>query len=142
MAGESEKIKATMAELATAFPATFTLEPDHVRPLKSGIREELYAVAQISHRRILAALARYCRSPSYLKAMMEGAVRLDLTGQPAGTVTAREANAAKNQLAALAKRASKALNEAGKNKSAPAAGTKRLSLADLKKAAAVRKSTR
>ncbi len=56
MAGESEKIKATIAELATAFPATFKLEPDRVRPLKSGIREQLYAVTQISHRRISAAL--------------------------------------------------------------------------------------
>lgn len=146
MARDDKGADATIAELVAAFQATFTLDTDQVRPLKNGVREELYdAAAQISHRRISAALARYCRSPSYLKAVKEGVARIGLDGEPAGQVTATEAEAARKQLAALGKR-NKAAKEkekaAAKPAAAAASGPKRLSLSDLKKAAAARKQSR
>lgn len=145
MARDDKGADATIAELAAAFPATFTLDTDQVRPLKNGVREELYdAAAHISHRRISAALARYCRSPAYLKAVKEGAARIGLNGEPTGQVTATEAEAARKQLAALTKRNKAAKEKAAAKPAAPPAvsGPKRLSLADLKKAAAARKQGR
>jgi ProP effector len=147
MARDDKGADATIAELVAAFPATFTLDADQVRPLKNGVREELYdAAAHISHRRISAALARYCRSPPYLKAVKEGVARIGLDGQPAGQVTETEAEAARKQLAALGKR-NKAAKEKEKAAAKPAAppaasGPKRLSLSDLKKAVAARKQGR
>jgi sRNA-binding protein len=106
---------------------------------------------------------------------MEGAVRLDLTGKPAGTVAATEARHATERLAALSKVATKPPSKvsgtstgAQTSKGAgteplPAAlatpkasnvnnrtvstepttpGQKRLSLGDLKRAAAARKAMR
>jgi ProP effector len=145
MARDDKGADATIAELVAAFPATFTLDTDQVRPLKNGVREELYdAAAHISHRRISAALARYCRSPAYLKAVKEGVARIGLDGEPAGEVTATEAEAAHKQLAALGKRNKAAKEKAAAKPAAPpaASGPKRLSLADLKKAAAARKQGR
>jgi hypothetical protein len=42
------------------------LDPAGVRPLKLGIHDA------ISHRRIIAALARYCKSATYLKTTTQG----------------------------------------------------------------------
>jgi sRNA-binding protein len=111
----------------------------------------------------------------YLRASMEGAERLDLTGKPAGTVTATEARHATERLAALAKVAAKRASKVASTstgaqrskragtESPPAAsatpkasnisnrrvatepttpGQKRLSLGDLKRAAAARKAKR
>jgi ProP effector len=110
----------------------------------------------------------------YLKASAEGAVRVDLAGEPAGTVTAGEAHHARGELVRLAK----ALKGTSKNASSPAgpniakgvrvertsrppnsptrktsensnhvpttaaatSAQKRLSLSDLKQAAAARKA--
>ena len=91
MSSNLTKVKATIAELVAAFPAAFTFEPALVRPVKLGIRNDLYAQSAISRRRITAALRSYCNNVHYLKASTEGAVRIDLAGEPAGTVTATEA---------------------------------------------------
>jgi ProP effector len=85
----------TIKELAAAFPAAFALDPTLVRPLKLGIRDDLYAQSDISHRRIAAALRSYCNSVNYLAAHTEGAERVDLAGKPAGIVTAAEAEHAR-----------------------------------------------
>jgi ProP effector len=82
------KVEITIAELVAAFPAAFTLDRTLVRPVKLGIKDDLYGQSAISHRRITAALRSYCNSVHYLRASTEGAVRIDLTGEPAGTVTA------------------------------------------------------
>src|ERR1700730_1563731 len=94
--------KVTIAELVQQFPGAFSTEPAKVRPLKLGIRDDLYPQSVISHRRITAALRSYCNRVHYLKATMKGAVRIDIAGKPAGTVTADEAEHAKQKLAALA----------------------------------------
>jgi ProP effector len=169
------KVKTAISELVVAFPAAFTLDPMLVRPLKLGIKDDLYGQSAISHRRITAALRAYCNSVHYLKASTEGAARIDLAGEAAGTVTATEAYHARERLAALPKarpkgtsniagspgdptasksdrmgRPSRPPNSAASKRSetskrAPttesaAPGQKRLSLGDLKRAAAARKA--
>ena len=173
MSNSAAKVETAIAELAAAFPAAFTLDPTLVRPVKLGIKDDIYAQSAVSRRRIAAALRSYCNSVHYLRASMEGAVRLDLTGKPAGTVTATEARHATERLAALAKVAAKRASKVASTstgaqtpkrastESPPAAsappkasnisnrrvatepttpGQKRLSLGDLKRAAATRKA--
>ena len=53
-------VERTIAELAAAFPAAFTLDLMLVRPLKLGIKEDLYERTGISRRRITEALPSYC----------------------------------------------------------------------------------
>ena len=167
MSNSAAKVETAIAELAAAFPAAFTLDPTLVRPVKLGIKDEVFAQSDVSRRRISAALRCYCNSVHYLRASTEGAIRIDLTGKPAGTVTATEARHATERLAA-AKRASKVAStstiaQTSKTESPPAAsatpkasnisnrtvatepttpGQKRLSLGDLKRAAAARKAMR
>jgi ProP effector len=171
------KVEITIAELVAAFPAAFTLDRTLVRPVKLGIKDDLYGQCAISHRRITAALRSYCNSVHYLRASTEGAVRIDLAGEPAGTVTATQARHATEGLAALAKIAAKRASKVasatmstqtpkgtGTGKLSPRAATaapkgsdiskrtlaaepdtsgqKRLSLGDLKRAAAARKAMR
>ena len=107
MSNSATKAETAIAELVVAFPAAFTLDPTLVRPVKLGIKDDLYARSAISRRRISAALRSYCNSVHYLRASTEGAVRRDLTGEPAGAVTAIEARHATECLAALAKVAAK-----------------------------------
>jgi ProP effector len=147
-------IGTTIAEWVAQFPKAFTLDPAGVRPLKLGIRDDLYALSAISHRRIIAALTRYCKSATYLKATTEGAVRINLAGEPAGNVSATEAQHAMERLAVFAKTAAKRASKASSAMKAPSskepakgelaprsttAGPRRLSLNDLRKAAAARK---
>jgi sRNA-binding protein len=175
MSEDATKTEAAISELAAAFPAAFTLDPTLVRPVKLGIRDDLYGRSALSHRRIAAALRAYCNGVQYLKASAEGAVRVDLAGEPAGTVTAGEAHHARDELVRLAKARDKGTS---KNASSPGgpniakgvrvectsrplnsptpktseksnrvpttaaatSGQKRLSLSDLKRAAAARKA--
>jgi ProP effector len=165
------KVEPAISELVAAFPAAFTLDPMLVRPVKLGIRKDLYGQSAMSHRRITAALRAYCNSAQYLKASFEGAVRIDLAGEPAGAVTPTEAHHARE---ALAKSSAKGTSQIagshgpkapngirmGRPSRLPGApngteisnptpvaegstpGQKRLSLSDLKRAAAVRKANR
>jgi ProP effector len=103
MSESATKVETAISELAGAFPAAFTLDPMWVRPVKLGIRNDLYGQSSMSHRRIAAALRTYCNSVRYLKASVEGAVRVDLAGEPAGAVTATEALHARTALAAITK---------------------------------------
>jgi len=133
------------------------------------------AAQAISRRSIKSALRSYCSSVHYLTTSMEGAMRINLTGEPAGTVTATEARYATERLAVLAKvtakRASKVASTSTGAQTSRGSGTesrrtatptpkvtnisnrtlateptppgpKRLSLSDLKRAAAARKAMR
>jgi ProP effector len=172
MSSGATKVGTTIAELVVAFPAAFTLDPTLIRPVKLGIKEDVCARSAISRRLITAALRFYCHSVHYLRASTEGAVRIDLAGEPAGTVTAAEARYATERLLALPKvaaapaskvarasrggqaregvatwkpRAAAAVPKGGDFKRSVAAeqatsGQKRLSLSDLKRAAAARKA--
>jgi sRNA-binding protein len=175
MSNSATKVETTIAELVVAFPAAFTHDPTLVRPVKLGIKDDIDAQSAVSRRRITAALRSYCNSVHYLRASTEGAMRIDLTGEPAGTVTATEARHATERLAVLAKVAAKRASKVaitskgaqtpkGSGTKSPRAATatpkagtisnrtlatepttpgpKRLSLSDLKRAAAARKAIR
>ena len=71
------KVETAIAELVAAFPAAFTLDPTLVRPLKLGIKDDIYAQTTISRRRIKSALRSYCNSVHYLTTSMEGAMRIN-----------------------------------------------------------------
>ena len=113
------KVEITIAELVAAFPAAFTLDRTLVRPVKLGIKDDLYGQSAISHRRITAALRSYCNSVHYLRASTEGTVRIDLAGEPAGTVTATQARHATERLAALAKIAAKRASKVARDNEHP-----------------------
>jgi len=168
----ASKAESAIAELVAACPSAFTLDPTLVRPLKLGIKYDIFAQCAISRRRITAALRSYCNSVHYLRVSTEGAMRIDLTGEPAGAVTATEARHATERLAVLAKVAAKRAGKvasASKNAKTPGtgkpspraataapkasdiskrtlpaepatSGQKRLTLGDLKRAAAARKA--
>lgn len=67
----------------------------HTRPLKVGIHEDLARDEPWSNKLIRRALAHYVNLPRYVKALREGAPRIDLNGNPVGEV---DATAAKNAL--------------------------------------------
>ncbi len=86
----------------------------------------------------------YVRNPFYLKACVEGAVRVDLDGREAGAVSPEHAAGSAAALAAYyARRKPKTKPEAQPEIAAPASapptGPKRLGLGDLKAAALARK---
>jgi len=83
--------------LAEIDPAGF--EGENPRPLKLGIHQDLM-VAGFEKAAVKRALACYCNRPRYRKALRAGAIRIDLRGQPAGAVTAADAETARADLAA------------------------------------------
>jgi ProP effector len=98
-----KNVEATITELVKAFPAAFTLNSSQVRPLKLGIKDDIYARSDMSHRRITVALRIYCGGANYLAACTEGAVRVDLAGEQAGSVTGAEAEHAVQALSCFRK---------------------------------------
>lgn len=70
----------------------------HTRPLKVGIHEELAALEPWPEKLVRRALACYVNLPRYLKAVREGAERIDLDGKPAGAVDAKAAEHARKKL--------------------------------------------
>ncbi|MCB1823529.1 MAG: ProQ/FinO family protein [Candidatus Competibacteraceae bacterium] len=83
--------------LAEIDPAGF--EGENPRPLKLGIHQDLMA-AGFEKAAVKRALACYCNRPRYRTALRAGAIRIDLRGQPAGAVTATDAETARADLAA------------------------------------------
>lgn len=83
--------------LKAHFPACFK-DLKEIQPLKIGIKQDL--VKHLGAREdivigdkacMVSSLAYYVNSPSYHKRVIEGAVRLDLGGNPAGVITVDEA---------------------------------------------------
>ncbi|MFN2332494.1 MAG: ProQ/FINO family protein, partial [Halomonas sp.] len=70
----------------------------HTRPLKVGIHEELAELEPWPEKLVRRALACYVNLPRYLKAVREGAERIDLDGKPAGAVDAKAAEHARKKL--------------------------------------------
>ena len=98
-----QDIDTTLALLTEAFPQTFVLEKyrQH-RPLKVGIAADIPARCPAVERRMLSvALNAYARRVMYLRALVAGAARVDLDGNPAGEVTARDAEYAAAKLAEI-----------------------------------------
>jgi sRNA-binding protein len=89
----NEQIDVVVARLAAAFPQTFVLEK-HLphRPLKVGVAADILAALPDLPRGVLdRALAAYTKRLMYLQAIVVGADRIDLDGNPAGQVTSAEA---------------------------------------------------
>jgi hypothetical protein len=82
-------------DLPARYPACF--DPSNPRPLKLHIHKDLAAAGYLrkATKRVLAA---YCLRRAYLNAMLAGAPRIDLDGQPAGEVTEDQAALAQAML--------------------------------------------
>lgn len=83
-----------IGRLQHAFPKAFPKKPAPRVALKLGIVEDLYAHTaklRLSEDEIKAAIATWCSVGRYWAALSKDAVRVDLNGEPAGTVTAAEA---------------------------------------------------
>ena len=94
-------LRAALTCLAERFPQTFILEgyQPH-RPLKVGIAADLMArCAELDRRELSAVLSAYTQRIMYRKAMVAGSTRVDLDGNPAGEVSARDAEHAVAKLA-------------------------------------------
>ena len=124
-----QDIDTALALLTEAFPQTFVLEKYRPhRPLKVGIAADIPARCPAVERRVLsAALSAYARRVMYLRALVAGAARVDLDGNPAGEVTAGDAEYAAAKLAEiLASRETKraAAVEQGRGAGCEAGGSK------------------
>jgi ProP effector len=94
---ERQKNEAAIRTLAERWPKCFAVDEKRRQPLKVGIAEE--ARALLPDIDVSTALALYTRSTSYMKALVAGAVRIGLNGEPAGTVTAGHETFARRELA-------------------------------------------
>ena len=122
-----------IALLAERWPRCFMLAEDRRLPLKVGIFHDLKAAlgGKVSPDQLSRALATYCSAPDYQRRLKDGAARIDLDGQRAGTVTPSEA------MWARAGRAERR----DKHQRKRASAVKRSSLADLRAAGARWKAT-
>ena len=84
--------------LLEQFPDCF--DWNNHRPLKIGIHKDLVARG-VDRRTARIGLSRYCRQIGYHQALVEGATRIDLDGQPTGIVTPQEARFAKKNYVAM-----------------------------------------
>ena len=91
---------ATIELLASTWPACFAVKFRDRKPLKIGIAKDVAAATEgaITPEELEAAFGLYTRQTGYLKALKEGAVRVDLDGNPAGTVTAEQAAMARRHI--------------------------------------------
>jgi ProP effector len=87
--------------LAQVFPRAFFTYGGKRKPLKLGIHKDILALKLgIAQRALSRALRAYCGNLGYLRASVTGAARIDLQGEPAGVVTADEAEHARQRLVA------------------------------------------
>lgn len=88
----------TISRLQRLFPKAFPKKPAPKVPLKLGIHKELHLQAEalkLTPEEITEAVKTWCQGSRYWACMVQDAPRLDLSGEPSGTVTAAEAQFAK-----------------------------------------------
>lgn len=94
--------KEVIAYLAEKFPLCFSVEGT-AKPLKIGLFQELATALEndekVSKTALRQALRSYTMGWRYLEACVTDAVRVDLAGNPAGTVDAMQAEHAAQSLA-------------------------------------------
>jgi len=106
-------------QLAELYPSCFR-QPR--QPLKIGIHNDIVARhPELRPGLIAKALKTYTRSLGYLETLRAGAARIDLEGNPVGTVTAADEEDAKRKIAEAAKRAAAEAIQDGKEAGQPAA---------------------
>ncbi|MGU7782622.1 ProQ/FinO family protein [Burkholderia sp. PU8-34] len=84
----------TIAKLQKRFPQTFPRNPAPKVPVKVGILEDLIHRAQelrLSEAELRDAMKTWCRGHRYWTCLVDGAVRVDLTGSEAGRVSPADA---------------------------------------------------
>lgn len=89
----------SIGRLQKHFPSTFPKNPAPKLPLKIGIHQDLLAKAKdlgLEEAAITEAVKTWCRGTRYWAAIVEDAPRIDLEGQPAGAVSARDAALARS----------------------------------------------
>jgi sRNA-binding protein len=86
--------------LAEMFPKCFFEEPDHGRPLKHNIIDDLEARKVLDRDKLLQTLDWYTGHFTYSRILIAGAERVDLDGTKAGVVTMKEQQDARTDLAA------------------------------------------
>jgi len=145
----SARIAAVIELLCDRFPQTFSRRGP--QPLKVGVYADVLAALgdAVQPRGLQSALRAYTSNAGYLRALSAGACRVDLDGNPAGTVTAEDEAVAKARLAELAKGTAppakvpaaqavpkaSPIEPAAENPKPPVSpASKRLSLADLREA--------
>jgi ProP effector len=90
---------AMQVALAERFPACFKLPGQPRLPLKVGIDQDIINIAtDLSETNVKQAIKRYAAAGEYYLASIEGAVRVDLGGEPAGVVTQHQARWAQIKL--------------------------------------------
>lgn len=142
-----ESVNAMLWLLSERWPKCFFVFEQRRRPLALRIDQAITAAMAdtITPEELEAALRHYCGNTAYLFACREGADRIGLDGEPAGTVTAHEAEHAvyilerRRQKAAAKAKANK-LTTAQQAKLAPRPEPKRISLSDLRAAAQQRRA--
>ncbi|MCB5188927.1 ProQ/FinO family protein [Methylobacillus caricis] len=88
-----------IGRLQKHFPKTFPKNPAPKLPLKIGIYQDLIAKSKeigLDEATITEAIKTWCRGTRYWASIVENAPRIDLEGNPAGQVTARDASLARS----------------------------------------------
>jgi ProP effector len=154
--GHSSDLLATLQDL---FPAAFNERP---KPLKLGIHNDIIErLGPVSYPELRGAFRFYTGSLRYLRTLKPDALRIDLDGNAAGTVTEQEAAHAQETIAGIQmklwkraweKRRAFRIEREQRHRAAqpqppqpaasssPAAQSARLALADLKSAWRARQS--
>ena len=131
-----------IARLACFFPAAFVADRRQPhKPLKIGIDADLIAAGMLTPREASSALRCYTSRRMYYVATVAGGVRFDLDGKVAGEVTPQAAAWAGRKLAET-RNAAPASRKAPRDVThvRPSTDIRRLSLADLRAAAAARRA--
>lgn len=116
-APEAPSPQALLKQWYVRYPQAFLT--GHTSPLKVGIHQDLARQEPWSNRLIRRALAHYVNLPRYVKALREGAERIDLDGNPAGVVDATAAQTATE------KRRRQASHKAGSQEGSGSGGVKK-----------------
>ncbi|QXH43971.1 ProQ/FinO family protein [Pseudomonas xanthosomatis] len=97
---EQDPAVAAIWPLQKHFPQAFPVNPAPKVPLKEGIfkdAEQHLELLGLTREQLKLGISTWCKGNRYWASMVEDAPRLDLNGQPAGTVTAAQALHAKQQ---------------------------------------------
>ncbi len=116
----------TISRLQRLFPKAFPKKPAPKVPLKLGIHKELHLQAEtlkLTPEEITEAVKTWCQGSRYWACMVQDAPRLDLSGEPSGTVTAAEAQFAKKLAARQRANAAKSRKAARQPDPQPAKDT-------------------
>ena len=140
--------KEIIAYLAEKFPLCFVLDGE-AKPIKIGLFQDLAEALQddprVSKTQLRHALRQYTSNWRYLHGCREGAVRVDLYGNPAGILEQQHVEHAAQQLAeakakfAEKKAAERAATKANKKRPARKPADKKVNARTAKKPTALRK---